>query len=237
MSRQLQLSTPDGVVEYANNSTVASRTKIWIQFDIDGATLNGFGSLTGVQKTLVAGICNTGRTLSKVVLLAYGGVGTPLFQLIDTTQAAFNVSHSSGLNFGSFTASTIYQCLAVINDAAFVGNSALINVYNPGDFQGTAIASWVANPTLDTSQNVGVVFIGNVDLSGIGVTHTAQQKVYDQVNIGQDFNINDFLSPLEEGSGSAVSPSGTASGAYSWLGTSAAPMRFFRTQTFPVRRR
>lgn len=239
MSAQVDLQS-NANIAYASNSTLAAGSAFWVHFGISGGSLNAVTGLSGVQRSMLLALTNAGLTSAKFILDMSFGLGTPVMQLIDSAASEWTVTHISGLDFGGFTAGSIYEGLLVLNDAATVGNSILVNIYAPGDLYGSIVATWASNPTLDVSHNVGCVQLGSPDLSGITSSFVGTEKIYDQCRIGVGANasgVSDFVSTLEEGSGSSVSPSGTISGTFSWIGGGPLPpMKFFRRQTFPRRR-
>lgn len=228
----LQLD-PGSYISYASNGSLDAATKVWGAFRVYGSFLTGLASNGNYVAIDVVG--DSGFTAFKAGLIWAGPSGV-MFGVIDQS-AIWTLNQITG-SLGSLSNTSYYDVRWVVKDGASVssGQDAQIDIYAAGDLGGTSLyeAHTLASLAALTTSGRGVRRLGcttDAGFSGTSVT-------FDWAKIGNDNTYSFEDSQLEEGSGSSVSPSGTINGTFTWIPLAApAPVRFFRQQTFPRRRR
>jgi len=220
MSAQLQLGT-DGAVGFANNTSLAASNRIYVTFAILGSTLKSVLTLTGTQRSLIAGVGNSDLSVLKVGLFGTGGVGTPGFLIRDQSANDWNLL-LDGVDLTTLSDSLYYECALIVNDAGVAGNSLWFGLYAPGGiFTGPGFIGDFANastPSVGTSAGSGCLWLGNAGGSAFP-TPVGQVRTFDWAKAGNDNTTSYLTANLEEGSGTAVSPGGTITGTYTWIGS------------------
>lgn len=224
MSFKVQLGT-DGAISFANNALLEATNKPWVAFSILGADLKAALTLTGTQTASIVTVGNTSLSGIKFSLQGYGGVGTPVLRIVDTAFNLWVLSPDSAFVISSLSDSAYYDCAVIMNDAANAGNPVWFGVYSAGGlFTGPGFLGSYSNsgtPTVSTAADTGHVFLGNVTGTALPGGAVGQQRTFDFAKAGNDSSVSYFTANLEEGTGTSVSPSGTISGTYSWLGGAA----------------
>lgn len=228
----LQLAS-GSYISFANNTSLEAATKVWGAFNVYGSFITG---LTGVGTYVAIDmVADSGFTAFKSGLLWAGPSGT-VFGVIDSSGSIIPLTVVTG-SLGSLSSTTYYDVRWVMKDSAGVssGQDAQVDIYAAGDLGGTSLyeAHTLAVVASMNTSGRGVRRFGATSDAGF----TATAMTVDWAKIGNDNTYGYENAPLEEGSGSSVSPSGTINGSFTWLPFAApTPMRFFRRQMVQRRR-
>ncbi len=213
MTIALQLDA-GSYVQFANNASLEAATKMWGAFSISGATLNSLSGEAGVVPMDV--VAKPGLSAIKGGLTWDGPSG--FFGMYASNGTSISMPNQSGLNVGSYNSSLYYDCLWVLNDPANTGGvDGVFVVFAAGDLGGSVLGQWyrvtIGFPC-STAAGCGVRFLGFLPGSGL----TGKAMTFDFAKIGDDNTYAFENAPLDEGTGTAVTPSGTINGTYTWLG-------------------
>lgn len=204
-------------IEFANNASLGAATKVWGAFSVNGDYLNHLPNGSGTIAIDVIG--NADHSTPKCGLTYV--VTSAVFGALMSDGGDYILTVHTGLNLGQFDPALYYDVLWVAKDTATMGCDFIVQMYNAGDLGGTAVASWKTFGTLPVLNTTSTVGCRRLNVGQTGFTSMA--GTYDWAKIGQDNTFGFENAPLEEGSGTAVTPSGTITGSFQWVNPAAGP--------------
>lgn len=218
MSQLVSLNAGSYIL-YANNASLEATTKVWGAFRCTGLTLKNAVNDGGY--VWLDGAAKADHSAFKFGMLWAGPFGQPA--IYGSDGGIVPLSNHTGAAISTLDNVTMYEVGYTVMDNAALGGSVVsrFTVYPAGGlFGGSPIASWdvTAPSTVGTTSGCGCRFLGGFP-SGFATV----AGIYDWAKIGNTSGLSYEDSQLEEGSGSSVSPSGTITGSFSWLGGASDP--------------
>ena len=222
MASQIQFGA-DGYVLFANNATLAASSTPCIGFSMRGDFINALRTNGSGTRPIVGLVDGSGNVKAALVYWAAAG----RFATMDKTTGLYAHGAEDGIFAGAgggFDNATMYDFKWTCDPAT--GAKTGFYAFAQGGFNtgpGYLGGCTQNSSTPDVSISGGKVFAANFLPTGASLVGTSGMLLDWLKGGASDSAYTDFDAPLEEGSGSSVSPSGTLNGTYGWVGGADTP--------------